>query len=472
MRPGLKIFPFVLLVGLLVSFCCGRAAHAQTIIRDTEIETYMEGWFKPIFQAAGMETSQVRIVLVQDDTVNAFVAGGSNIFVYTGLLQKTDNVGEVLAVVAHELGHVAGGHLIRSRENMERASYERILGTIIGVGAAIASGDGGAAVVGSGAASSMAERGFLAGSRMFESSADQAAIRFLNAAQINPEGMASFMRKLQSVEYQSSDVQASYIRTHPLTSSRLDAIRQKVEESPHKGKPYPAAWVAEHAMMKAKLLGFIHPSQVEWFYDVRDPSLPAMVARAVAFYRQNKLEEALNGVDLLLQKDPANPYFLELKAQMLVDFGRVGEAVPLYQKAVDRMPQAALIRQSLAHTLIETAGSDSVRLNKAIDHLKIVLKTEIRSPRIFRLLATAYGRLGQQDVAKLYLAEEALIQGRLSEAKGVVETLEGKFVASSPEAIRLNDLLEFLKSDKEDTSKGEDDSEKEKGGLHKPERVR
>ena len=433
----------------LMTVLAPHSAQAQSIIRDTEIEDYMKGWFKPIFDAAGMNQDQVKIILVQDDQINAFVAGGSNIFIYTGLLQKTDNPGEVIGVVAHEMGHVTGGHLIRGREAMEQASYESILGMILGVGTAIATGDGSAAgAIGAGA-NSMATRKFVTYSRAFESSADQAAMTFLQKAQLNPTGMESFMHKLEGEEMLSSDRQSQYVRTHPLTRDRIDAIDLRVSQSPYKDKPYPSEWTAQHKMMLAKLDGFITPGRVAWDYDDKDNSMESLTARTIAAYRQNQVQQALKLSDQLLAKQPGNPYNLELKGQMLMDFGRVKEAVPYYEKAVAKKPDAGLIRLALAHAQIETAGNDATKLQKAVENLKVAQKTEPRNARIQRLMATAYGRTGDESRAKLHLAEEALLQGKSGYAKEMAASAQKGLKSGSTDWIAAQDILNYVQTDKD-----------------------
>lgn len=440
----LRFFLTLLLCGIFIT----APAKAQSIIRDAEIESYIQEWLKPVFDAAGMSPDQVKIIIVQGDDINAFVAGGSNIFLYTGLLQKTENPGEVIGVVAHELGHITGGHLIRGREAMEQASYESILGMILGVGAAIATGDGGAAVaVGSGA-SSMAQRRFLTYSRAFESSADQAALKFMDKAQISPMGLESFMHKLEDQELRPTSQQSEYVRTHPLTRDRIDAINQRAESSPYKNKPWPVAWNTQHKMMLAKLEGFIKPQQVVWNYDDRDTSREAMTAKTIAAYRQDEVPKALKLSDQLLAMEPDNPYFLELKGQMLKDFGRVAESVPYYEKAVAKKPDSGLIRMALAHAQIETAGNDAAKLQKAIQNLQVALKDEPRSSYIHRLMATAYGRAGDESRAKLHLAEEALLQRKFTYAKNQANNALKGLKSGSADWIRANDILNYIASEK------------------------
>jgi len=423
-------------------------ASAQTVIRDTEIEEYMQEWFAPIYAAAGMSPDQVNIILVQDSQINAFVAGGSNIFFYTGLLQKTSNPGEVIGVMAHELGHITGGHLVRGREAMEQASYESILGMIIGVGAAMASGDGGAAATIGAGTSSMAQRGFLKNTRTFESSADQAALKYFDKAQMNPAGFETFLKKLEGQELLPESQQSEYVRSHPLTRSRIDTVAARVDQSAARDKAWPEKWTKQHKMMLAKLTGFITPQQVVWTYDDRDNSPEALTARTVAAYRMNQVDKALKLSDQLLATDPANPYFLELKGQILMDFGRVKEAVPYYEKAVVKKPDAGLIRISLGHAQIETAGNDPAKLDKAIENLKIAQRSEPRSTRVHRLLATAYGRKGDETRAKLHLAEEAVLQGKYDYAKSQANAASQGLKQGSSDWIRANDIINYVQTHK------------------------
>lgn len=437
---------YAALLTALAVLMLAMPANAQTIIRDAEIEGYMQEWFAPVFKAAGMDPSRVNIILVQDSSINAFVAGGPNIFFYTGLLQKTEGPEEVIGVMAHELGHITGGHLIRGREAMENASYEAILGMILGVGAAMATGESGAAAtIGAGSAS-MAQRGYLKNSRAFESSADQAALKYLDTAGMSPVGLGTFMKKLESQQLRATSRQAEYVQTHPLTRDRFDSIMARVNTSPNKDKPYPDHWKQQHRMMLAKLTGYITPQQVVWVYDDRDKSLPAISARAIAAYRTNDIAKALSLSDQLLAAEPNNPYFPELKGQMLTEFGRLKEALPYYEKAVAKKPESGLIRSALAHVQIETAGQDKAKLQKAIDNLNTALKTEAKSGRTHRLLATAYGRMGNEGAAKLHLAEEALLQRNNKYAKAQARAAQAMLKSGSADWIRAGDIINYVET--------------------------
>lgn len=426
----------------------GGGANAQIVIRDTEIESYMAEWFAPIFKAADMSPDQVKIILVQDSQTNAFVAGGANIFFYTGLLEKTENVDEVIGVMAHELGHISGGHIIRAREAMENASYESLLGAIVGVGAAVIAGDPAAAgVIGAGGAG-MAQRGFLKTARTFESSADQFGISKMEKAGFSPQGLATFLDKLASQELLPASQQSPYVRTHPLTRDRVETVDAAVARSALKDKAMPAEWTEQHKRMKAKLIGYITPQQVAWVYDDRDHGIAADTARAVAAYRQNQVADALKRADALIAREPNNPYFHELKGQMLKDFGRLSESIPSYEKALSIKPDAALIRADLAHVIIETSGQDTAKLEKALGYLDTALLKEPRSGRIHRLMATAYGRMGNDPLARLHLAEEAYLQRNIPYAKQQVEVALKGLKPGSREYLRAQDLLTALENEK------------------------
>ena len=418
-----------------------QAQNAPTVIRDTEIEAMFKEWMDPLLKAANMGPDSVNFILVQSSQVNAFVAGGANIFFYTGLIDKTENPGEVVGVLAHELGHVIGGHLISTRRALEKASYETILGAIIGIGAAIATGNAGAAAAGVTASSSVATRRFLAHTRINESSADQAALRLLGSSTLNPNGLKTFLQKLESDELLPSDQQSEYVRTHPLTFNRIEALETNIAKSTAKNTDFPAHWVDNHARMKAKLIGYVNPGRVPWVYDDRDLSIPARYARAIAAYLQNKIEPALKEIDGLIELEPNNPYFYELKGQMLRDFGRVSEAIPNYSKAVEIMPRAGLIQIDLGHAYLQMNNFD-----QSIKHLEEGQRLEPRSTRVHRLLATAYGQAGREDIAKLHLAEEAILQRKVPYAKRLAKNALENFKPKSREWIKAKDLLAYIEA--------------------------
>ena len=392
----------------------------------------------------------VNVILVQDNQINAFVAGGPNVFFFTGLLMETDSPGEIIGVMAHELGHIRGGHLIRGRQAIERASYETLIGTILGLGAAIASGQGEAAGAISAGSQSQAMRRFLSHSRVQESSADQAALSYLNKAEMTPAGLISFFQKLRSKQGAVSSRNVEYTRTHPLTDNRIAALVNDAKKSPYYGQGWPDSWAKDYKRIKAKLLGFINPGHVAWVYGQNDQSIPAEYARSIASYRQGDFQKSLKILDSLIEKEPNNPYFHELKGQVLVDAGRLEDGLPSYRRAVSLDPKAGLIRIALAHALIETSYDKKTddRLQEATKHLKKAEKVEKRSARLHRLLATSYGRQGQTGLAKLHLAEEGVLRQKWDDAFQHAKAAEIALPENSREHLQVLDLLEFIKNNR------------------------
>lgn len=410
-----------------------------SIIRDAEIESILHEWTQDVFAAAGMNSSQIDMVLVQSPDINAFVSGGSNIFIFTGLIDQTKTPEELIGVIAHETGHIAGGHLVRTRRAAENASFESLLAMALGVGVALAGGGGDAASAGVAIGQASATNSFLSHSRVQESSADQAAAQYLARANINSDGLISFLEKISSQEILDRSQQSGYMRTHPLSRDRIEALQYKTASAPKSATK--AKWIDQHARMKAKLKAFISPQQVTYLYPSQDTSIAARYARAIAAYRSNRVDEALSGINALIKDEPRNPYFHELKGQMLYEFGRAKESLAPYQTAMNLAPSSGLIRMAYAQALIDTNS-----YKDALTELYRAERDEPRSPRIKRLLATATGRMGQEAEAKVYLAEEAIMQGRSQDATAMAEAALKTLPPNSRLRLRAQDVLSLTES--------------------------
>ena len=402
------------LVALFLSAWVGFApaiAQAQfAFIRDAEIEHIIRTLATPIFQVAGVSPQSVNIRLVNDRRLNAFVAGGQNMFLNTGLLIEADNAGELIGVIAHETGHIAGGHIVRGQEALQQAQRTAILTTLLGIAAALAAGNAevGAAAVSAGTA--VAGRGFLGYTRAMESAADQAAITYLDRAGLSAAGLLSFMETLEDQELLPASRQSEYVRTHPLTRDRIDFIRSQVSRSSLTNQPLPPAYTEMFDRMQAKLIGFLDPGTALRRYAPDDPRIAPRYGYAIALYRQGDVDQALAMMDRLIAEEPDNPYFHEVVGQILLEHGRLAEARQAYQRAVAILPTEALILVALAQTKID-AGTPA-DLQSAIDDLtRAVQQRDGGTPLAWRLLATAYGRTGALGMSALSLAEEALAMG-------------------------------------------------------------
>lgn len=385
------------------------------IIRDAEIEHIIRIYVTPIFQVAGLDPEAVDVYLVSDDSLNAFVAGGQNLFINTGLLIAAEDPLEVIGVLAHETGHMAGGHYAQRTSALDSASTQLIAAYVLGIIGAIATGRGDVGVGIAGGIQDAILRSLLSFTRSQEQSADQAAMTYLRATGLSPRGLEVFMGRLRGQEVLLSSNQDPYLSTHPLTSDRMDFIEEEVHNSPYADAPAPPDLVALHQRLRAKLAGFMRSSnQVLQLYPLSDQSLPARYARAIMYYQQSDLKSALGEIDSLLAENLQDPYFIELKAQMLFENGRLKEALPLYRQAVDLLPREAQIRLMLARTLIELPSEANDR--EALEHLDLVLIEEPSNGLAWRQAAVAHGRLGDEAMAVLCLAEYALAQGNYGDA--------------------------------------------------------
>lgn len=408
-------------------------------IRDAEVESIIRNYATPLFQAAGLDPNAVDVYLVQDPSLNAFVAGGQNLFLNTGLLMRAEGPLEVIGVIAHETGHIAGGHIAQRIGAMDDASTTVIAAYILGILGAIASGRGEVASAVISGAQDIALRGLLSFSRSQERAADQAAISYLESANISPSGLLRFMGRLKGQEVLLAANQDPYLTTHPLTRERIDFLEQQTAASPNATTPPTAEMVALHERLRAKLIGFLEPRyRVEQIYPQSDQSLPAVYARGIMEYREGHLEKALTLIDSLLAQHPSDPFFLEIKAQMLFEFGRIAESLPLFEAAVAARPNAAQIRLMLARAQIEmnSPGEDQ----RAIENLQLVLVAEPRNSFAWRLAAVAYGRLGNDGMASLSLAEAALARGENEDAQRLAERAMDLLANGSPAWLQADDV--------------------------------
>jgi predicted Zn-dependent protease len=413
-------------------------AAAETVIRDTEIEADIRTMITPIWKAAGLEPSSLHVYLVEDKQINSFVAGGQNEFINTGLIMRAQTPNQLIGVLAHETGHIAGGHLTRFQEAARNASIEGIIAMVLAAAATVASrgSSGGAALLG---AQGVAERAFMQYSVTQEASADHAAMTFLDASGQSAKGLLQFFQILQGEEMLSGIREDPYLRTHPLTAERIEYVRNHVEHSRFSDVPDRPANIEMLKRIKAKLDAFISPpSSTLAAYPEKDQSALARYARAIAYYRIPKLDKALPIIDGLIRDFPQDPYYRELKGQMLFENGRIAEAIQPYEEAVRLDPSAPLLRISLAQVYIE---SNDPKVNKrAIAYLNDALRTEDKETNAWHLLATAYGRDNQFGMAALALAEEGLAAGKKKDAQQQAVRAKALLPKSSAGYNRANNI--------------------------------
>ncbi len=430
------------MISLLFVGLQSSAASAQgiSIIRDAEIENTLRAFATPLFRAAHIEPSAVRMYIINDNTLNAFVAGGQNMFINTGLILNAGAANEVIGVIAHETGHIAGGHLSRSGRALRSSSASSILSMVLGVAVGVVSGRGdiGAAIIAGG--QSIAQRQFLKYSRTQEAAADHAALSYLDSTKQSSSGLLNFMELLGDQELISPDRQDPYVRSHPLTRERIATVSHHLSVSPYAKKPEPAEFTVRFARAQAKLYAFTYPfKQTLRVYAKTDTSTASRYARAIANFRKAKIEAAVALVDSLLIDAPRDPYFNELMGQILFENGRPDEALPFYQLAAQLVPDSALILRDLARVQMDLKNQP--QLDAAIANLDAALTIDPTTPFNWRLLAIAQGRNGDKGQSALALGEEALLIGKPENARFHAGLARKLFKEGSREWLQAEDIL-------------------------------
>lgn len=409
------------------------------LIRDQEIESIIRVYATPLFQAAGLDPRAITVYLVQDPSLNAFVMGGQNLFIHTGLLMAAEDPLEVIGVIAHETGHIAGGHVAQRIGAAQDATTTMIIAQILGILGAIASGRGEVAGAVMSGAGDIALKGLLSFTRSQEQAADQAAITYLHAAGLSPDGLLTFMDRLRGQEVLMASNQDPYLTTHPLTRERIAYLEEQDAKSPERGKPAPPELIELHKRLRAKLIGYLESrATVMREYPAGDDSLPARYAHALLEYREGHLDKALAIVETLLAEKPNDPFFLEMKGQMLFEYGRLQEALPVFEQAVKVLPRAEQIRLLLARTQIEMNTPDYDKA--AVKNLQLVLQAEPNNGFAWRFAAVAYGRLGDEGMAALALAESALARGKNKDALLYAERARDLLQSGSPSWLQADDV--------------------------------
>ncbi len=418
------------------------------LIRDTEIESLLRDYAAPIFKAAGIGSRGAEIIIVNDRSFNAFVVSGNRMFINSGTLLAAETPNEVIGVIAHETGHLAGGHLQNLRNEVARAQAIGAIATLLGLGAVVAgvsSGSDTGARAGGAIAQAgpqLALRTVLSYRRAQEIAADRAAITYLNATGQSGRGMIKTFRTFADQALFSKQYVDPYVLSHPMPADRIGQLETVAKKSRHWESRDPAGLQLRHDLMRAKLSGFMEgPARVARRYPRSDKSLPAAYARAISAYRSGGFRGARRRIDRLIAQSPNNPYFYELKGQALLESGKAKSAIAPLRKSASMVRRAGLIKILLGHAQLET-GNDAL-LGEAIGNLRSGLREEPRASLGYRHLATAYARQGKIAEAELATAQGHLIDGRLETAQTYAKRAQAKLKRGSPGWLQADDILSY-----------------------------
>jgi predicted Zn-dependent protease len=414
------------------------------VIRDTEIEQLMRDYATPILKAAGLAQQNIKVVILNDRSFNAFVMDGRHIFINAGALFESKTPNEVIGVFAHETGHLADGHLIRLREKLAQAQTQSVIGMLLGVGAMVAGArSGNNASIGGGAilAPQMTvQRSLLAYVRTQEDQADHAGVKFLTATHQSARGMLELFKRLSDENLYGLSKADPYLQSHPLPPDRVAALEVMAKSSPYFNVKDSPELQMRHDLMRAKLSGFLErPDTVYRRYPLSNRSLPARYARAISTYRHADLRAAISQIDGLIQSEPNNPYFDELKGQALLEGGHASEAVAPLRRAVALSQHAPLIEMLLGQALVAT--NNKAVADEAIAMLRGAIRREPEAPDGYAQLAMAYGRKGDLAKADLAAAQAAFTRGDYMTARQLASRAKTRLPVGSPAWVQADDIV-------------------------------
>ena len=437
-RPAMLLARLMMLIALSFAAVV-QPASAQSILRDAETELLLKDISRPLIEAAGLRPDDVQVILIPDNSINAFVAGGQIDYLHSALITEADNANEVQGVIAHELGHVTGGHMIRLYEGLEQAGHISILSLILGAAAmAAGAGEAGMGIMAMGQQAAMGR--FLAFSRVQENSADQAGASYLKQAGISGRGSLAFFRRLQNLEFRLNIPQDNgYARTHPLHQERISRLESMYAADPAWDRPTDPALEERFQRVKAKLTGYVQDTrQVFNRYPESDTSMAGRYARAYAFHRSAHPEKALAEANSLVAERPQDPFFLELKGQILLESGRPREALESLREAVRIAPDQPLISALLGHALISTEDPDNFEEAKRV--LRIAVQRDNNNPFAWYQLGIVYDREGDPARAALATAERYNLQGEAALALPNAEQAMMGLPVGTPDWLRAQDI--------------------------------
>jgi len=424
--------------------------HAQqrgpNVLRDTETERLLADYSRPILRVAGLEKQNIHVAIINDPTFNAFVADGHRIFVNYGAILQSETPNQLIGVLAHETGHLAGGHLAKLHQQLAQAQTQMIIAMLLGAGALVAGASrGSTGVADAGAAAvagpqEMIRRSLLSYQRQQEESADKAGVKFLTETGQSPKGMYETFKRLTDQTLFAAHGADPYLQSHPMPADRVAALEGLARSSPYWDKKDDPALQARHDMVRAKISAFMERQDTVYRrYPLSNTSLPARYARAITTYLHGDLNNALTQIDGLIQMQPNNPYFYELRGQALLEGGRPTEAIAPLHKALALSNNAPLIEMLLAQALVAT--DNKAYTDEAITILRAAVARESEAPLGFSQLAMAYGKKGDYAEADLASAQAAYLRGDNKTARELAARAKTRFAIGTPGWVRADDIV-------------------------------
>src|SRR5712672_1700454 len=425
-----------------------QQAKGPPVIRDTEAEQLLREYTRPILRSAGLEKQNIQIVIINESVFNAFVADGRRIFVNYGAMMQSETPNQIIGVMAHETGHLAGGHLSKMREQMAQAQTQMIIAMLLGAGAMVAGArsgnpNSGLSNVGAAAMSApqeMIRRNLISYVRQQEENADRAGVKFLTATGQSARGMYETFKRFTNDSLFAARGSDPYVQSHPMPAERVAALEEIARSSPYWDKKDDPALQLRHDMVRAKISAFMERQDTVYRrYPLSNDSLPARYARAIATYLHGDLRSALGQIDGLIQVQPNNPYFHELRGQALLEGGKPAEAIAPLRKAVQLSNNAPLIEMLLGQALVGT--DNKAHTDESIAILRAAVARETEAPLGYTQLAMAYGRKGDFAQADLASAQAAYLRGDNKTARDLASRAKTRFAIGTPGWVKADDIV-------------------------------
>jgi predicted Zn-dependent protease len=448
-KKTLKLTALAVAAALTVAPMAALAQEGKgpSFLRDTESEQLLREYTRPILRAAGLEKQNIQMVIINDSQFNAFVADGRRIFVNYGAMMQSETPNQIIGVLAHETGHLAGGHLSKMREQLAQAQTQMIIAMLLGAGAMVAGARGGAGsgLTNAGAAAfsapgEMIKRNLLSYVRQQEENADKAGVKFLTATGQSARGMYETFKRFTDESLFAARGADPYVQSHPMPAERVRALEELARSSPYWDKKDEAALQMRHDMVRAKISAFMERQDTVYRrYPMSNTSLPARYAHAITTYLHGDLRSAIAQIDGLIALQPGNPYFYEVRGQALLEGGKPVEAIVPLRKAVQLSNNAPLIEMLLGQALV--ASNSTANTDEAVAILRAAVARETEAPLGYMQLAMAYGRKGDYAQADLASAQAAYLRGDNKTARDLASRAKTRFAIGTPGWVKADDIV-------------------------------
>jgi predicted Zn-dependent protease len=449
----LKNFIYYILIFTL--FISKSAFAGISLIRDVETEKFLREISTPIFDAANLEKKNIKIYIVNDNSINAFVSGGQNVFVNTGLIRKYNTPDALIGVIAHETGHIAAGHLARSYEGAEKAEGLMLLSYLLGIAAAVGgSPDAAQGLIVGGSQS--AERIFMKFTRGQEEAADTHAITYLDKIQYPADGLIELLESFEAEMRAYKGQIDEYLLSHPVSRKRIELIKNRTAHKHFSDKKINQKLQKSMDFILAKFEGYMDdPAQIlQKYSDKNDPL--SNYKKAIALFRKGKIQESISLLDQVIAANPKNGFLYEVKGQILFESGNIADSAVAYNKAMKLLDnrEAALIKVYFSSAILALKNNDSDLANLAIKRLKEAQEFEGDNPFLFKELATAYSKIKDEGRSLLALAEYNLLIGQDDKTKKYANEAKDKLDKNDKiNLLYADDLIAMAKDEKEKKEK-------------------